>query len=158
MDEPTSTLTPAEIEKLFKTIRSLKETGVSIIYISHRLEEIKQIGDRVSVMRDGEDHWHPGRKRSDRPTIIRMMVGRDVLVEPRQCRTQVGEPVLRVENLSIPGRLHDVSLSVHRGEVVGVAGLIGAGRTEMARAIFGADQGHLVAIYIDGKETGSGRP
>jgi ribose transport system ATP-binding protein len=152
MDEPSSTLTLAEIDNLFKTIRSLKESGVSIIYISHRLEEIKQIGDRVSVMRDGKMIGTLDVKDSDRATIIRMMVGRDVLVEPRDCRTQAGEPVLRVENLSAPGKLYDISFQVHRGEVVGVAGLIGAGRTEMSRAIFGADKASSGRIYIEGKE------
>jgi ribose transport system ATP-binding protein len=152
MDEPTSTLTPAEIEQLFATILSLKQSGVSVIYISHRLEEIRQIGDRVSVMRDGKMIGTLRVEESDRATIIRMMVGRDVLVEPRECRTQSGEPVLRVEGLSVAGTVHNVSFHVNRGEVVGVAGLIGAGRTEMARAIFGAIPASSGRIFVEGKE------
>jgi ribose transport system ATP-binding protein len=151
MDEPTSSLTPAEIEQLFTTIRSLKNNGVSVIYISHRLEEIKQIGDRITVMRDGRVIGTISVKDGDRSTIIRMMVGRDVLVEPRECRTQPGEPVLKVEHFSVPGKIHDVSFDIKRGEVVGMAGLIGAGRTELARAIFGADQGGQGNVILDGK-------
>jgi len=151
MDEPTSSLTPAEIERLFQTIRSLREEGISVIYISHRLEEIKQIGDRITVMRDGKVVGTISVQKGDRATIIRMMVGRDVLVEPRECRTQPGEPVFKVEHFSVPGKIHDVSFEVKRGEVVGIAGLIGAGRTELARAIFGADQGGKGKITLDGK-------
>jgi ribose transport system ATP-binding protein len=151
MDEPTSSLTPAEIEQLFKNIRSLKAEGVSIIYISHRLEEIKQIGDRITVMRDGKVIGTIPVKDASRNAIIRMMVGRDVLVEPRECRTQPGEPVLKVEHFSVPGKISDISFNVKRGEVVGIAGLIGAGRTELARAIFGADKGGTGGVYLDGK-------
>jgi ribose transport system ATP-binding protein len=151
MDEPTSTLTPAEIESLFQTIRSLKAEGVAVIYISHRLEEIKQIGDRITVMRDGKIIGTLSTKDSQKSTIIRMMVGRDVLVDPRVCRTRVGDPVLRVEHFSVPGKLHDISFEVNHGEVVGVAGLIGAGRSELVRAIFGADKGGNGDVYLDGK-------
>jgi len=150
MDEPTSSLTPSEIEQLFKTIRSLKSEGVAIIYISHRLDEVKQIGDRITVMRDGRVIGTRPVEEADRSTIIRMMVGRDVLVEPRECRTQEGDPVLRLDHFSVPGKLHDINLEVKRGEVVGMAGLIGAGRTELARAIFGADRGGSGDVYIDG--------
>ncbi|OGR24238.1 MAG: D-xylose ABC transporter ATP-binding protein [Desulfobacca sp. RBG_16_60_12] len=150
MDEPTSSLTPTEIEQLFNTIRSLKSEGVGIIYISHRLEEIKQIGDRITVMRDGKVIGTLPVREAQKQAIVRMMVGRDVLVEPRACRTQAGEPVLRVEHFSVPGRLHDICLEVKRGEVVGVAGLIGAGRTELARALFGADKGGRGDVYLDG--------
>jgi ABC-type sugar transport system ATPase subunit len=152
MDEPTSSLTPAEIERLFQTIRSLKENGISVIYISHRLEEIKQIGDRITVMRDGRVVGTIPVKDGDRATIIRMMVGRDVLVEPRECRTQPGEPVFKVEHFSVPGKIHDVNFEVKRGEVVGIAGLIGAGRTELARALFGADRGGVGKITLDGQQ------
>ncbi len=151
MDEPTSSLTPSEIEQLFETIRSLKEAGVSIIYISHRLDEIKQIGDRITVMRDGRVIDTLNVSEASKSTIIRLMVGRDVLVETRKSRTREGEPVLRVEHFSVPGKLHDISFEVRQGEVVGVAGLIGAGRTELARALFGADNGGIGSVYINGK-------
>lgn len=151
MDEPTSSLTPSEIEQLFITIRGLKSEGVAIIYISHRLEEIKQIGDRITVMRDGKVIGTQLVKDTSRSTIIRMMVGRDVLVEPRDCRTQAGDPVLRVEHYSKPGKLHDISFEIHRGEVVGLAGLVGAGRSELARALFGADAGGVGEVVLDGK-------
>lgn len=151
MDEPTSSLTPSEIEQLFNTIRSLKSQGVAIIYISHRLEEVIQIGDRITVMRDGKVIGTLPAKDAQRSEIIRMMVGRDVLVEPRESRTQAGEPVLRVEHFSKPGKLYDISFNIKRGEVVGVAGLIGAGRTELARALFGADKGGVGDVYLDGR-------
>jgi ribose transport system ATP-binding protein len=150
MDEPTSSLTPSEIEQLFVTINGLKSEGVAIIYISHRLEEIKQIGDRITVMRDGKVIGTQLVKETSRSTIIRMMVGRDVLVEPRDCRTQAGDPVLRVEHYSKPGTLHDISFEIHRGEVVGLAGLVGAGRSELARALFGADAGGVGEVILDG--------
>jgi ribose transport system ATP-binding protein len=151
MDEPTSSLTPSEIEQLFNTIRSLKSQGVAIIYISHRLEEVVQIGDRITVMRDGKVIGTLPAKDAERSTIIRMMVGRDVLVEPRESRLQAGEPILRVEHFSKSGKLHDISFDIKRGEVVGLAGLIGAGRTELARALFGADTGGVGDVYLDGR-------
>jgi ribose transport system ATP-binding protein len=158
MDEPTSTLTPTEIDLLFSNIRSLQEEGVSVIYISHRLDEVKQIGDRITVMRDGKVAGRLQAAEVDKATIIRMMVGRDVLVEPRECRTREGEPVLRVMNLNVPGKLSNISFDVKRGEVVGVAGLIGAGRTEMARAIFGADKKSSGTILVDGRTVTINRP
>ncbi len=158
MDEPTSTLTPTEIDLLFTNIRSLQKEGVSVIYISHRLDEVKMIGDRITVMRDGKVVGHLQASEVDKATIIRMMVGRDVLVEPRECRTREGEPVLRVVNLNVPGKLHNISFDVKRGEVVGVAGLIGAGRTEMARAIFGADKRSSGTIFVDGKAVPIAKP
>jgi ABC-type sugar transport system ATPase subunit len=158
MDEPTSSLTPTEIELLFENIRSLQDSGVSIIYISHRLEEVKQIGSRITVMRDGRIAGHLDNTQMDKSKIIRLMVGRDVRVTPRECRKEEGEPVFEVKNLSIPGKLENISFSIHRGEVVGVAGLVGAGRTDMARLIFGADKMVFGDIYVEGKKIKIGSP
>lgn len=158
MDEPTSTLTTAEIDLLFKNISSLRSQGVSIIYISHRLQEIHQIGDRVTVMRDGRVAGTVPVSEADRSRLIRMMVGRDVLVEPRACHSISGEAVLKVEHLNVSGKIYDVSFHVNPGEIVGVAGLIGAGRTEMARAIFGADRVSSGRITINGKHVKIGSP
>ena len=139
MDEPTSALTEKEIVRLFQVIRSLRARGVAVIYISHRMEELFQIGNRVTVLRDG---CHVGTRVIGEITmseLIRLMVGRD-LNEQFPARTAaLGEELLQVEHLSRAGVLHDICVTLRRGEIVGLAGLMGAGRTELARAIFGAD-------------------
>jgi ribose transport system ATP-binding protein len=132
MDEPTSALTAQEINELFAAIRRLRTRGVAIVYISHRMEELFAIGDRVTVLRDG---CHVGTRRTSVTTmteLVRMMVGRDLKEHfPKQRATRGGE-VLRVEHLRRAGVLHDISFALHRGEVVGLAGLMGSGRTELA--------------------------
>ncbi len=153
-DEPTAALTEAEIEELFKIIRDLKEKGIGIIYISHRMDEIKVITDRVTVMRDGE---YVGTLISDDCTkedIINMMVGRVIYEEPKQ-KSNVSEDALvalEVRNLNAGKMVRDVSFQLHRGEILGFAGLMGAGRTETARAIFGADRVDSGDIYIRGEK------
>lgn len=139
MDEPSATLTEHELQALFGLIRRLKGEGVSIVYISHRLEEIFDVCDRATVMRDGK--WIATRpvKELNREEIIRLMVGRELGEAIPKVAAHVGEPALTVRNLSRAGVLHDISFTVHRGEILGLAGLVGAGRTETARAIFGAD-------------------
>jgi ribose transport system ATP-binding protein len=139
MDEPTSALTAQEIDELFAAIRRLKARGVAIVYISHRMEELFAIGDRVTVLRDGR---HVGTRAIGETTmaeLVRMMVGRDLKEQFPKQRAAIGEEALRVEHLGRDGVLHDINLTLRRGEVVGLAGLMGSGRTELARAIFGAD-------------------
>jgi ribose transport system ATP-binding protein len=138
MDEPTAVLTGQEIERLFELIEVFKSEGVGIIFISHHLEEVAEIGDRVTVLRDGKvaGHLPAGASREE---MVRMMVGRDIESQYPRRRSPVGEKLLEVRNLSREGVLRDISFEVRAGEVVGVAGLVGAGRTELARAIFGAD-------------------
>ena len=151
MDEPTSTLTNEEIEGLFSIISTLKDNGVSIIYISHRLNEIKEITDRVTVLRDGQ---YIGTKTVVDTTIdevIHMMVGRNIQEKFPRIRGKHGRERLRVESLS-SGHLQDISFSVYEGEVLGIAGLVGAGRTEAARAIVGADDKDQGSIYLDGEK------
>jgi ribose transport system ATP-binding protein len=152
MDEPTSALSVNEIEDLFNIIRDLKAHGVAIIYISHHLEETFAISDRVTVLRDG-------RHVATRPTselnvdgLIRLMVGRDLSEKFPKETAPRGAEVLRVEGLSQNDKLHDISFNVHAGEVLGIAGLIGAGRTELVRAIFGADPIDSGQILIDGRQ------
>jgi ribose transport system ATP-binding protein len=149
MDEPTAPLTDRETENLFGVIRALKARGVGIIYISHRLEEIFDVGDRVTVLRDGT-LVHTGLVRDiDRRGLIRQMVGRELEQEfPRASLTR-GPEVLRIEHLS-SARVSDVSLSLCRGEVLGLAGLVGAGRTELARLLFGADRRTGGSILLEG--------
>ncbi len=151
MDEPTSALTEHEITELFNTIRQLKRKGVSIIYISHRLEELFKIGDRVTVLRDGK--YIDTRNIADVTIseLISMMVNRELKAHFPKLKAAIGEEVLRVNGLSIKGALNDINISVHRGEVLGIAGLLGSGRTELARSLFGVDKIDSGKIYIRGK-------
>jgi ribose transport system ATP-binding protein len=139
MDEPTSALTDYEIKELFAAIRQLKAEGVAVIYISHRLEELFEIGDRVTVLRDGKYVGTHAIKNIGKAELITMMVDRELKEHFPKVKVEPGEEVLRIENLSTKEVLRDVHLSVHRGEVLGIAGLLGSGRTELARAIFGID-------------------
>jgi ribose transport system ATP-binding protein len=138
-DEPTSTLTVREIEQLFSSIHRLKARGVGIIYISHRLEEVPIVGDRVTVLRDGRLIGTRRVSNTSIDEIVKMMVGRtiDEMFPRNYCKA--GNVALRVESLSTRQKLRDVTLEVRCGEIVGLAGLVGAGRTETARAIFGLD-------------------
>lgn len=151
MDEPTAVLTSKEIDTLFETIRRVRKDGVSIVYISHRLEEFEQIGDRVTVMRDARTIQTM--KISDTTTdkLISLMVGRELTDKFPRVEKTIGDQVLRVENLNRRGVIKDISFELHRGEILGIAGLVGSGRTEVARAIFGADPIDSGAIIINGK-------
>jgi len=150
MDEPTAALTTKEVTDLFKLIRWLKAQGISVIYISHRLEELFEIGDKVTILRDGK--WIDTKRVSevDKPELIRKMVGRELTQEFPKKQFKRGREVLRVEHISRKDFLRDVSLSVYQGELLGIAGLVGAGRTELARVIFGADRKDGGEIYLDG--------
>ncbi|MFN2453346.1 MAG: sugar ABC transporter ATP-binding protein [Pyrinomonadaceae bacterium] len=150
MDEPTAALTEHEIKELFATIRRLKETGVAIVYISHRMEELFEIGDRVTVLRDGRSVGTYDVRGMSKTELIRLMVNRELTeLFPKERATR-GEEILRVEGLSTKGGLKGISFSLHKGEVLGIAGLLGAGRTELARAIFGLDKILSGTIYING--------
>ncbi len=151
MDEPTSALTEQEITELFNTIRKLKQKGVSIIYISHRLEELFEIGDRVTILRDGK--YIDTRNIADvtKSELISMMVNRELKSHFPKLRAAKGEEVLRVSGLSIKGVLYDISFSIHQGEVLGIAGLLGSGRTELASSLFGVSKIDSGEIYIRGK-------
>jgi ribose transport system ATP-binding protein len=158
MDEPTSALTTQEITELFAAIRRLRERGVAIVYISHRMEELFAIGDRVTVLRDGR---HVGTRRiqdTSRAELVRLMVGRDLKEHFPRRQTEPGEEVLRVEGLQRDGVLHDICFSLRRGEVVGLAGLMGSGRTEVARAVFGADGRDGGKVFVRGVEERIGSP
>ena len=158
MDEPTAALAEHEIQDLFAAIRGLKEKGVSVVYISHRMEELFEIGDRVTVLRDGRSVGTFGVKATNKFELIRLMVNRDLTELFPKERAERGEEVLRVENLSTRGGLDGVSFSLHQGEVLGIAGLLGAGRTELARAIFGLDKLENGTVHIKGKERRIGSP
>jgi ribose transport system ATP-binding protein len=151
MDEPSATLTDHELRALFDLIRTLRRQGIGLIYISHRLEEIFEIGDRVTVMRDGRHVATEYTKDLTRDAIIQMMVGRELKDEYPKEACAPGAVRLRVAGLSRAGAFEDVSFEVRAGEIVGLTGLVGAGRTEVARAIFGADPVGGGFMEIDGK-------
>jgi inositol transport system ATP-binding protein len=161
MDEPTSALSSTEVEKLFRIIRDLKAQGLSIIFVTHRLEEVMQICDRYTVLRDGRHMGSGAIAEATVDAIIRLMVGRQVKdLFARRKAAGTGDVALAVDGLSRRGNaqdqtvsvLDDVSFSVRRGEILGLAGLVGAGRTEMVRAVFGADPFDSGRIFVDGKQ------
>ncbi len=152
MDEPTSALTNKEVEQLYKIIRRLKEEGKAIIYISHKLDEIFTICDRVTVLRDGEYIGTKNIEDLDIPTLIRMMVGRDIKDMYPKETCELGEVKLEVENLSSKGAFENVTFNVRKGEIFGIAGLVGSGRTELVETIFGLRTKTKGSIKIDGKE------
>ncbi len=151
MDEPTSSITERESQRLFETILRLKGQGVSVIYISHRLEEIFAIADTVTVLRDGKlvSTFPIGQVGVDQ--IISMMVGRDVTELFPKEEAPIGEPLLEVRNLKREGIVKDVSFTLHSGEILGLAGLVGAGRSELARVIYGIDPRDGGEVLVDGK-------
>jgi ribose transport system ATP-binding protein len=150
LDEPTASLTDREIELLFVQIRKLKAEGVGIIYISHRIEEVIDIADRVTVLRDGESVFTgPTSDLAPREVIFKM-VGRDLEQEQLLHGSKPGMVALRVDGLTVGEKVRDVSFEVCRGEILGVAGLMGSGRTETMRAIFGADKADRGRIYLYG--------
>ena len=153
MDEPTAALTESETEGLFRVINSLREKGVSIVYISHRMEEIFALCDRITILRDGQYIGTRFIKDINMDDVVQMMIGREIgeRFPKRDC--EIGGEVLRVEGLSHQKIFKDVSFTVHAGEVLGVAGLMGAGRTEIMQAIFGNLPTVAGKIYINGKET-----
>ncbi len=153
-DEPSAALTESEIEELFKIIRDLREQQLGIIYISHRMDEIKVITDRVTVMRDGTYVGTLITKDCTKNDIINMMVGRVIYEDPKtHSMVPKGAPVvLKVEKLNAGKMVQNVSFELHKGEILGFSGLMGAGRTETARAIFGADPKESGKIYVNGKE------
>lgn len=150
MDEPSATLTDHELEALFRLIRQLRREGIAVIYISHRLEELFNIGDRVTVMRDGAWIGTHFLCDLDRDDIIRMMVGRELAEEYPVNPRPRGPECLRVEGLTRRGAFRDVSFTLHAGEILGLTGLVGSGRTEVARAVFGADRAHAGRVLVDG--------
>jgi ribose transport system ATP-binding protein len=151
LDEPTASLSERETTILFEIIRRLKERGVAVIYISHRLEEIFAIADRVTVMRDGRVIGTLPIADTRLDQIIAMMVGRQMSELFRKEEVPIGSPVLEVDHLTVEGVLRDISFTLHRGEILGLAGLVGAGRSELARAIFGADRYDGGSVRLEGR-------
>lgn len=158
MDEPTSSLTDHEVKELFRLIRDLKKRGLAVIYISHRLEELDEIADRVTILRDGLAVYTGQWGTINTDEVIRHMAGRELkeIFPPR--KAQIGKVKLRVHNLSRHPKFENVSFEARAGEVVGIAGLAGAGRTELVEAIFGAEPADSGEIELDGQKLLSSRP
>ena len=152
MDEPTSSLTLNEVAELFRLVHRLREDGTAIIFISHRLEELFEIADRVTVFRDGSYIDTRSMQDITRDELIRLMVGRTISkLFPKQ-DTEAGDVILQVENLSRTGAFENISFDLHKGEILGMAGLVGAGRTNVARAIFGVEPPTSGRILIEGRK------
>jgi len=152
LDEPTSALSDAERERLFACIRRLRERGVGIVYISHRLAEVPQVADRVTVMRDGHVVGSLPVERADEDTLVSMMVGRRLGEQVHRERRTTGRRVMRIEGLSLEGRLRELTFDIHEGEILGIFGLMGAGQAELARTLFGLDRKDAGRILIDERE------
>ena len=156
LDEPTAALTGREIDALFRVVHELKDRGVGMVFISHHLDEIPRIGDTVSVLRDGKFIAQVPADASE-DELVSLMVGRDIEDQfPRRRTETQGEVLLEVEDLSSEGKFSDVGFTVHAGEVLGIAGLVGAGRTEVLRAIFGADPYDTGTVTLQGKHLPGG--
>jgi ribose transport system ATP-binding protein len=149
MDEPTAAISDREIERLFEIIRKLRQDGIAIIYISHRMREVFEIGDRITVLRDGSNVASVRPSETTMDQLVHLMVGREVdtTYRTRFCG-QPGEPILDVKGLDTKSGIRGASLTIRAGEIVGLAGLVGAGRTELARAIFGADSKIRGEVYL----------
>jgi ribose transport system ATP-binding protein len=152
MDEPTSALPEEEVRVLFDVIRHLKEEGMTVLYISHNLDEVFEIANRITVLRDGVRIDTVQTDEVDREDIVRMMVGRDVQRTQARKDVALGEEILRVEGLSREPLLKQISFKLHKGEILGIAGLLGSGRTELLRCLFGCDRKTAGKIYVDGVE------
>ncbi|MFZ3590028.1 sugar ABC transporter ATP-binding protein [Bacillus sp. DJP31] len=158
MDEPTAALTDREIESLFKVVMNLRKDGVGVVYISHRMEEIFQICDRVSVLRDGSYIGTKKIKDTSFDEIVKMMVGRELGERFPKRTASIGQERIRIENYSKKGSFNNIDFSVRQGEILGVAGLMGAGRTEIMEVIFGYRKSQSGEVYIDGEKVNIRNP
>ncbi len=158
MDEPTAALSQSETVTLFKVVRSLKQKGVSIVYISHRMEEIFELCDRITILRDGEYVGTKNIPETNMDEIVKMMIGREIGERYPERNTKLGDVVFEVKNLNCPGTFKNVNFNVRAGEVLGVAGLMGAGRTEIMQSIFG-NMPHITGqIFMNGQEIQNKNP
>ena len=158
MDEPTSALTSREVTQLFALIERLASRGVSVVYITHRMDEVFRIGRRITVMRDGRHVTTRAIDQVDVPQLVRLMANRDLSEHFPKVRIERGAELLRADRLNVGGVLSDISFSLHAGEVLGISGLLGAGRTELARVIAGADRFDDGRLLVDGRETRFRKP
>ena len=154
MDETTAALTPSEVKDLFRIMRQLRDSGAALAFIGHRMEEIFEICDRITVLRDGEIVAHKVTRETGIPEILRLMVGRPMeSLFAKEVKHELGAPLLEVKNLSRAGEFSNINFQVRAGEIVGLAGLVGAGRTEVARALFGITSADSGEVVVNGKVT-----
>jgi ABC-type sugar transport system ATPase subunit len=158
MDEPTSALSLAEVKSLFSIVRRLKEQGKGIVFIGHRLEEIMEVSDRITVLRDGEKVGERMTADIQKKDLVQMMIGRTIKDLIGKEEISKGDEALAVENISLPGKFNNISIKVHKGEIVGMAGLVGAGRTEVGMAIFGVAPALAGVIKINGEKVNIKNP
>jgi rhamnose transport system ATP-binding protein len=158
MDEPTAALSSKEVERLFAVARNLKEKGCAVVFVSHRLDEVFALCDRITIMRDGSTVSSALTSALDEPQVIRAMVGRDVSELFPKLEATIGEVVLDVQNLAREGQFEGISFNVRAGEIVALAGLVGSGRSEVARAIFGVDRYDSGSITVNGLKLNVGSP
>ena len=158
MDEPTAALSKKETEVLFQMIGQLKNQGIGIIYVSHKLEEIKQIGDRVTILRDGNNIATLDLREAELREIIKLMIGREMAIEQREKPETKSETVLALENVRNQYFVRPLNLLVRAHEILGITGLVGAGKTELARVMFGVDSMETGQMYLLGKEVRSVAP
>ncbi len=151
-DEPTASLTDYEKNVLFRNINLLKKQGKAVIYITHKMDELFEISDRITVLRDGKKTGTLNTESTNKTAVIELMIGRKIDIQHEEAKNVLGEEVLRVENLTFRGLFEDVSFAVNKGEVLGLYGLVGAGRSEVAETIFGVRKAHRGKIYIEGQE------
>ncbi|MGC8778418.1 MAG: sugar ABC transporter ATP-binding protein [Candidatus Caldatribacteriaceae bacterium] len=154
MDEPTTALTRKEVQSLFRIIKQLQQEGISILFVSHKLDEVLEISEKVTILRNGQNVADGDRANFDRAKLVFYMTGREIEESRYQYQndSRTGEPLLRVENLTCRGSFADVSFAVYPGEIVGITGLLGSGRTELAMALFGLKPATGGKIYLEGKE------
>jgi ABC-type sugar transport system ATPase subunit len=152
MDEPSATLSDRELEIMFDIVRKLKSEGITVIYISHRLDEVFKLADKVTVLRDGKHIETLPIEQVTRDKLITMMVGRELGQEYPKVKAEIGDVILDVKNLCRKGVLNDISFNVKKGEVLGISGLVGSGRTELARAILGIDKIDSGEVWVRGKK------
>lgn len=157
MDEPTSVLDRDETERLFDIVRKLKSKGIAIIFITHRLEEVFRIADRIVILRDGKRIGELKVNEANMDTVVSMMVGRELVMFPKQ-PARIGGVILEAKGLSRGNYIKDISFKLHKGEILGITGMMGAGRTEMACLLFGIDKKDSGHIYVDDRETDIGSP
>ncbi|WP_217807185.1 sugar ABC transporter ATP-binding protein [Tuberibacillus sp. Marseille-P3662] len=152
MDEPTSALSSGEVEKLYRVVEKLKRRGISIIFISHKLKELFRVSDRFTVLRDGKYVGSYSRDEIDESKLVTLMVGREVTYEKNKEEVEVGETIFKVNGFSKQGNFKDVSFELKKGEVLGITGLVGSGRTELAQAIFGVNKPEKGTTEINGNQ------
>lgn len=158
LDEPTSALSDEERERLFTVVRSLRQRGVGVVYISHRLVEVPMVGDRVTVLRDGRKIDTVPVEQADEDTLVRMLVGRELEEQFPKGDAHIGELLLQVEQLTLDERLHDLSFRLRAGEILGIFGLMGAGQTDLARSLFGLEPDASSEVFIEGERCSINHP